>query len=174
VETFRLAGQIALAGLVLSALAMVFGLLTKQPWRFKVVGYTGFLVVLTAGLFALTFAPLTRPKVEGAKPYEVVFDRGRGRVVIAVAPEITSEELSLTLQQARSQLFSSGRRGGDASGKLQIVARTLVSVKSGISQVIVLGKIELPVNAPLTDGGQVTIDPTAFATLQTARTQARP
>jgi len=164
VESFRLGGFIALGGMVLSALAMVFGYFTKQPWRFKAVGYTGFLGVLTAGLFALSLTPLTRPKVEGAKPYEVVFDRGRGRVVIAVDPKITPDQLNLTLQQARSQLFSSGRRGG-ASEKLLITARTIISIKPGLSQIVPLGQIEVSVNGPLTEKGVVTLNKAGFAQL---------
>jgi len=164
VESFRLGGFIALAGMILSALAVVFSYVTKQPWRFKAVGYTGFLGVLTAGLFALSLTPLTRTKVEGAKPYEVVFDRGRGRVVIAVDPKITPEQLDLTLQQARSQLFSSGRRGV-ATEKLLISARTLISLKPGLSQIVPLGQIEVSVNGPLSEKGTVTLNKEGFAQL---------
>jgi len=161
VELFLLSGQIALGGLVLSALTAAFGYLTKQTWRFKAVGYTGFLLVLTAGLLALSLAPITRPKVEGAKSFEVVFDRGRGRIVIAVSPQIQPEELALTLKQARIRRFSS------AKGTFEVIARTLVSVAPGTSQLIVLGNLR----ASATAEDEIKIDPEGFIQLKAALAQ---
>ncbi len=163
-DSFLLAGQISSVGLGISALLVVFAYFTKQPWRFKAVGYTGFLGVLTAGLFALTLTPITRTKVTGAKPFEVVFDRYRGRVVIAVSPSITAQELVPTLQQARVRLVSSGRRAGGAEG-LEILARTLVEVEPGVTQVIPLGRLRLPLNAPPDQLGDVELETEGFALL---------
>ncbi len=166
-ETFLRAAQIALGGLVLGAFLIAFAYLTKQPWRFKAVGYTSFLGVLTAGLFALTVTPLTRPKIQGAKPYQVIFDRGRNRVVISVAPQIQPKELEATLQQARAQLVSSGRSsGGAALANFEIVARTLVSVEPGVSQVITLGRLEIPLTSSVNETGKVKLE--SFNVLKTA------
>jgi len=165
VEVFLLASKIALGGLVLSALIAAFGYLTKQPWRFKVVGYTGFLAVLAGGLFALSLAPIVRPKIEGAKPYEVVFDQGRARVVIAVSPTITPAELTATLQQARIQLFSPGRRLGGNASKMEVIARTLVPVAPGTVKMVILGRILIRNDVPLTELGQVELEPGGFEQL---------
>ncbi|WP_218080838.1 DUF2518 family protein [Anthocerotibacter panamensis] len=161
-ETFQTGAWIALGGTVISALIAVFGYLTKQPWRFKVVGYTGFLLVLTGGLYALGLTPLTRAKVEGAKPYQVVFDRGRSRFVISVQPNIQPDELTVTLRQARERYISSSRRIGGSSDQFEIVARTLVSVEPGTTEIIELGRLRLPVTAPASAPGEVTLDQAGF------------
>jgi len=163
VDIFQIGGQISLAGLGLSGLLAAFAFVTKQVWRFKAVGYTGFLIVLTAGLFALGPAFTPRPKVQGAKPYQIVFDQYRSRLVVAVAPTITPEELGLTLRQVRNQVGSTGRRAG--AGKLEIIARTLISIAPGTSQVVYLGRLVVPLQ-----GGEATliIDKAAFQQLKPA------
>ncbi|MEN9246361.1 MAG: Ycf51 family protein [Thermostichales cyanobacterium BF4_bins_65] len=115
--------------------------LRQSPWRFAFVGYTAFTLVLTAGCFALTLTPITRPVIAGAAPYTTVYDQGANRAVIAVAPDITPEQLELTLRQAASNLFSSGRFA-QGSPVLTIEARTVVHPGVGISEPVTLGKLQ--------------------------------
>lgn len=142
VDIFQTSGQISLVGLGLSGLMTAFAFVTNQLWRFKAVGYTGFLLVLTAGLFALGPAFTARPKVLGAKPYQIVFDQYRSRVIVAVEPTLTPEDLGPTLRQVGNQVGTTGRRAGGS--QLEIIARTLVTVAPGTSQVVYLGRLMVP------------------------------
>jgi hypothetical protein len=117
---------------ILAGLAFVF----QWGLRFRLVGVTGFMGVLTGGLFALSLFPFTRTAIPGAVPYTVVFDNGGGQAVIAVAPSITESALEATLQQAAADLFSYGRVGA----RLTVRARTIVHPQPGTSQPLTLGQ----------------------------------
>lgn len=128
-----------LAGILLLTTLVLW--LRQSERRFAFFGYTAFSVVLTAGCFALTLTPITRPVVAGAAPYTTVYDQGSNRAVIAVSPDITPAQLELTLRQAASNLFSSGRFS-QGSPVLTITARTVVHPAPGISEPIVLGSLQ--------------------------------
>lgn len=141
-EDFLLASKwsayLTLAFLVLTLIAFAF----KWGLRFRLVGSTGFMVVLTVGIFALGLVPFTRTTIPGAVRFSTVFDQGANRAVIALPPHVTEDEVRATLEQAASNLFSPGRlsrRGGDT---MTIQARTLLHPKPGISQPILLGEVE--------------------------------
>ena len=119
----------------------VLGFILKWGIRFRLVGATGFLGVVTGGLFALGLVPLTRTVVPGAVRYSVVYDNGGTKTVIAVRPQITESELSATLRQAASDLYSYGRLGRDED-KLTIRARTIIHPERGISQPLYLGQVK--------------------------------
>ncbi|HEY9616402.1 MAG TPA: Ycf51 family protein [Microcoleaceae cyanobacterium] len=123
--------------------AAVAGLAWFLKWgfRFRLVGVTGFMGVLTAGLFALSLGLYTRPEIPGAVRFSLVYDTGASETVIAVPPQITETELNATLQQAAADLFSSGRlsQGRD---KMVIRARTVLHPATGVSQPIYLGQAE--------------------------------
>ena len=51
------------------------------------VGVTGFMGVLTFGLFALSLGPITRTLIPGSVHYSVVYDTGSTHVVIALPPD---------------------------------------------------------------------------------------
>lgn len=129
------------------ALTLAVGLLTVLGFilgwgiRFRLVGATGFMVVLTVGIFALGLVPFTRTVVPGAVPFSRVFDNGATRAVIAVPPTITETELEATLQQAASDLFSPGRLS-TGGRQLTIMARTVLHPQPGLSQPLVLGEVE--------------------------------
>jgi hypothetical protein len=118
----------------------VLSFLAKWGIRFRLVGATGFLVVLTSGLFALGLVPFSRTVVPGAVKFTTVYDSGAAQAVIAVSPTITASELDATLRQAANDLFSPGRlsRGED---KLTIRARTVLHPAPGISEPVYLGQI---------------------------------
>jgi hypothetical protein len=138
----------ALLGLFLAALT---GLAFFLKWglRFRMVGATGFMLVLTVGLFALSFVPLTRTVIPGAMRFTTVYDSGATLATIVVPPTVTESELRATLQQASSDLFTAGRLG---RGKepFTIRARTVVHLQDGLSEPLYLGELQqsLPDRTP--------------------------
>ncbi|WP_026734175.1 Ycf51 family protein [Fischerella sp. PCC 9605] len=130
-----------IATLVFAALT-VLGFILKWGLRFRLVGTTGFMLVLTAGLFALSLAPLTRTVIPGAVRYKLVYDNGATQTVIAISPEITPTELEATLRQAASDLYSYGRMGKPGQNQLTIRARTILHPEPGISVPFYLGQVK--------------------------------
>ena len=126
--------------LVCAAIA-VLAFVLQWGVRFRFVGITGFMGVLTGGLFALGLVPLTHTVIPGATRFSVIYDSGATQAVIAVAPQITRSELEATLQQAASDLFSYGRLGrGDE--KLTVRARTIIHPQPGVSEPLYLGEVK--------------------------------
>ncbi|MGC1307890.1 MAG: Ycf51 family protein [Phormidesmis sp.] len=125
---------------------LVFGLVTalafifKWGLRFRLVGATGFMGVLTVGMFGLSFQPLTRTVIPGAVPFKTVFDSGAAQVVITVPNTITPTELEATLQQAASDLLKPSRIGGMGQAKPVIRARAIVH-EPGISKLVYVGQV---------------------------------
>ncbi|MBW4466246.1 MAG: Ycf51 family protein [Pegethrix bostrychoides GSE-TBD4-15B] len=126
---------LAFAALTLLSFLLGWGI------RFRLVGATGLLGVLTAGLFGLSVVPFSRAVVPGAARYSTVYDSGATQVVIAVAPSITAERLEATLRQAASDLFSSGRLSRGES-QLTIRARTVLHPEPGLSEPLYLGQVK--------------------------------
>lgn len=122
------------------ALITVLGFIFKWGIRFRLVGSTGFLGVLTAGLFTLSLVPFTRTAIPGAIPYSLVYDTGGTQVVIAVPPKITEDQLQATMLQAASNLFSYGRLGRE--NQLTIRVRTNIHPEPGITKPVPLGQIK--------------------------------
>lgn len=125
---------------------LAFGLVTaiafflKWGFRFRLVGATGFMGVLTVGFFGLSFQPLVRMVVPGAVPFETVFDSGSSQVVITVPNAITETELEATLLQAASNLLKPSRIGGPGQTTPTIRARAIVH-QPGISELVYVGKV---------------------------------
>ncbi|MGB3613252.1 MAG: Ycf51 family protein [Elainellaceae cyanobacterium] len=140
-STFLAAAQWSGILTLLAAAVTALGLFLGWGIRFRLVGVTGFMAVLTVGIFALGLVPFTRTVVPGAVPFSRVFDNGATRAVIAVPPTITASELEATLEQAASNLFSPGRMSTGQS-QLTIEARTVLHPEPGLSQPLFLGKVE--------------------------------
>jgi hypothetical protein len=130
---------------ILCVVATGISFLFKWGFRFRLVGATGFMVVLTVGLFALSLVPITRTTIPGAARFTTVYDGGSTLATIVVAPTVTESQLTATLQQAASDLFSPGRLGRGREEML-IRARTMVHVKDGLSQPLYLGEIRRSLN----------------------------
>ncbi len=128
-----------IATLVFAALA-VLSFLVKWGIRFRLVGVTGFMAVLTVGLFALSLVPFTRTVIPGAVRFSTVYDSGATQAVIAVPPTITVSELDATLRQAANDLFSPGRLGR-RDDKLTIRARAILHPEPGVSEPLYLGQV---------------------------------
>lgn len=131
---------VGIATLAFAALTGL-GFLLKWGIRFRLVGITGFIGVLTGGLFALGLVPFTRTVIPGAVRYSLVYDNGGTQVVIAVPPTITNTALEATLQQAASDLFSYGRVGRE-DNKLTIRARVNIHPEPAMTKPIYIAQVK--------------------------------
>lgn len=129
-----------IATLAFGALALA-GFAFKWGIRFRIVGITGFMLVLTGGLFSLSLVPFAHTVIPGAVRFSLVYDNGGNQTVIAVAPEITQPELEATLRQAAGDLYSYGRLGGP-SNQMTIRVRTITHPSVGVSKPLLLGQVK--------------------------------
>ncbi len=137
---------------VITVLAWIF----KWGIRFRLVGVTSFMGVITGSIFGLSVGLYPRPNIPGAVRFTRVFDISADQVVIAVAPEITEVQLTATLQQAAISLFSRGRQGS-GDDQLTIRARTVVHPQPGVSQPLYLGEVRRSLLKREDDEAQVLI-----------------
>ncbi|MBV6624639.1 MAG: Ycf51 family protein [Rivularia sp. (in: Bacteria)] len=149
------------------ALITVVSFIFKWGIRFRLAGATGFMLVVTGGLFPLSLTPLTRTVIPGAVRYKLVFDNGSSKAVIATPPQITSSELDATLKQAASDLFSYGRLGTPQDNQLTIRARTILHPEPGISVPLYLGQIKRSLSSRDDNGMEIDIYEDNLAKLQT-------
>ena len=129
------------------AVLMVLGFLFKWGIRFRLVGTTGFMVVLTIGLFGLSLGLFNRNVVPGAVRYALVYDNGSSLAVVSVKPEISQAEVDATLRQASSDLFSYGRIGTGSDDRFTVRLRTINHPEPGLSEPIYLGQIRRAIAA---------------------------
>ncbi|USR89945.1 Ycf51 family protein [Phormidium yuhuli AB48] len=105
--------------------------------RFRFVGITGFMAVLTVGLFSLSLFPITTTLVPGSVPYSVVYDNGGGQVVIKLPNDINESQLEATLRQAAINQFSPGRLGQN----LLIRGRVLLHPEEDVTEPLFIGQV---------------------------------
>ena len=130
------------SGIVTLAFAVVtiVALIAKWGFKFRLVGATGFMGVLTAGLFGLSLVPIVHTNVPGAQHYSLIYDNGSDRATIVVATPVTEAGLDATLRQAAADLYSYGR-SGSATKQLRVRARTVIHPSPGVSEPLVLGEV---------------------------------
>lgn len=159
---------VGIATLACAALA-VLGFVLQWGIRFRLVGATGLLGVLTFGLFALSLVPLSRTVIPGAIRYSVIYDSGATQIAIALPRQVTESELEATLRQAASDLFSPGRLGrGD--NRLTIRARTILHPQPGVSQPLYLGQIKRSLSLRNDPQMEITLDQENLARLPQSST----
>lgn len=107
------------------AVLAIVGFIFKWGFRFRFVGATGFMIVLTIGLFGLSLGLFSRPNIPNAVRFNLVYDNGANQAVIVVPLDITESQLEATLEQASSNLFSYGRSATDDDPYLTVRARAL-------------------------------------------------
>lgn len=148
------------AGIATLVMAGLTGLSFVFGWglRFRLVGVTGFMGVLTGGLFALSLVPFTHTAIPGAARYARVYDTGAAQVVITVPATIPPDQLEATLQQAAGDLFSPGRMGRGQS-QLTIHARTIIHPEPGVSEPLVLGEVRRSLTQRDDPAMQITLRP---------------
>jgi Protein of function (DUF2518) len=134
-------GKYSAIATIAMALLMIIGLVAKWGFRFRLVGVTGFLMVLTVGLFGLGLGFAPRSALPGASRYSLIYDNGNSQVVIAVPDaHLTYEQTEATLRQAANDLYSYGR-GGGTDGKMHVRLRTIAHPQPGLSEPLYLGEI---------------------------------
>ena len=109
-------------------------------FRFRLVGVTSFMGVLTIGIFALGLSLVTRAAIPGAVRYSLVYDTGANQAVIAVPPDIEESAIEPTLIQAVNDLYSYGRTGAGGNDRFTVKLRTVLHPQQGISLPLYLGE----------------------------------
>jgi hypothetical protein len=118
----------------------ILGLLFQWGFRFRLVGITGFMMVLTVGLFGLSLGLSPRASFPGAVRYSLIYDNGNSQAVVAVANRaMTVEAAEATLRQAAQDLYSFGRVG-EGDGNMHIRMRSIVHPAAGVSEPVYLGE----------------------------------
>ncbi|AFZ55133.1 Ycf51 family protein [Cyanobacterium aponinum UTEX 3222] len=143
-------------GTIAFLLLAILGFIFKWGFRFRFVGATGFMAVLTVGLFALSLGLFERVEIPNALRYNLVYDTGTNQAVIAVEEDITKTELEATLQQAAIDLFSYGRTASNGDDQLTIRARVQIH-KENITYPLYLGQIRRSLITREDDNPEITI-----------------
>lgn len=157
----------AIAVLLITILAFIF----QWGVRFRFVGITGFLGVLTIGLWGLSLGLFDRPQVEGSVAFNRVYDNGANQVVITVRLTVTPTELEATLRQAANTYRSYGRGAREGDNKMTIRARVLIHPQPMLTQPLYLGQIRRSLGVQADQAMEVKINKKAFALL--AKAQAK-
>jgi len=123
------------------AILTIVAFILKWGIRFRLVGVTSFMGVLTGGIFALGLGLFTHQVIPGSVRYSLVYDTGASKTVIAVAPTVTESELEATMRQAASDLYSPGRFGARGDKKMTIRVRTIIHPENGVSEPLYLGEV---------------------------------
>jgi hypothetical protein len=145
-------GILTIALFVFTIIAFIFG----WGFRFRFVGITSFMVVLTVGIFGLSLGFFARTSIPDAVRYSRVYDNGANLTVVNVAPNITKTQVEATLKQVASDLFSPGRLGlGD--DKMTVRLRTLIHPKEGITEPLYLGQVRRSLNSRSNDNLEIEI-----------------
>ena len=122
--------------LVIAILSFFLG----WSFRFRLVGVTSFMGVLTAGIFALGLSLFPHTEIPGAARYTLIYDNGANQAVVAVAPDIKKSAIEPTLLQAVTDLYSYGRTGVGGNNQFTVKLRTILHPEAGISQPLFLGE----------------------------------
>lgn len=124
---------------IASFVLMILAFILKWGVRFRLVGITSFMTVLTVGILGLGLGLFDRPTVEGAVPFNRVYDNGANQIVITVPPTVSPTEVEATLKQAANRYFSLGRISTDGQAMV-IRARALIHPQPGLSKPLYVGE----------------------------------
>lgn len=122
--------------LVIAIISFVIG----WSFRFRLVGVTSFMGVVTLGTFALGLGLFPHTEIPGAARYSLIYDNGANQAVIAVSPNIEKSAIKPTLIQAANDLYSYGRSGTSGNSQFTVKLRTVLHPKEGISVPLFLGE----------------------------------
>ena len=131
-------GYATIALFVLTIIAWIAG----WGFRFRLVGVTSFMGVITASIFALSLGLFTHTTIPGAARYSLVYDNGSNKVVIVVPPEIEKSAIEPTLRQAAADLFTYGRTGTKGNDQFTIAIRTVLHPQDNVSRPLYLGQVK--------------------------------
>ena len=138
IDFFTYAKWLGIATIVCLVVAIA-SFIAGWGFRFRLVGVTGFMGVLTVGIFALGLSLVTRTQIPGAVRYSVVYDTGANQAVVAVPLDIEESAIEPTLIQAVNDLYSYGRTGAGGNDRFTVKLRTVLHPQTGITQPLYLG-----------------------------------
>ncbi len=151
---------------VILAVLTILAFVLKWGIRFRAVGVTSFMALITIGVFALDLSLYQRVAIEGAERFTMVYDNGGSEVVIAIQPElINPTSLEATLEQAANDLYSPGRLGGGSDPKMTIRARAIVHPQEGISEPLYVGQVKRSLGSRENANMEIQVDTQAIARL---------
>jgi hypothetical protein len=150
---------------IASFVVMVLAFIFKWGFRFRLVGVTSFMTVLTVGIFGLGLGMFDRPTVEGAVRFNRVYDNGADQIVITVPVNINETEVEATLKQAANNYFSLGRISTDGREKMVIRARALIHPQEGLTKPLYLGEARRTLGTKENDQIEVQLDRKALQEL---------
>lgn len=127
-------------GTIFALLVTTIAFVVGWGFRFRLVGVTSFMTVLTLGTFALGLSFFPRVEIPGAVRYTLIYDNGANQAVVAVTPDIEKTAIEPTLLQAASDLYSYGRTGTNGNNQFTVKLRTVLHPQSGVSQPLFLGE----------------------------------
>ncbi len=127
---------------VVCLIAAIIAFIVGWGFRFRLVGVTSFMTVLTLGIFALGLGLFPHTEIPGAIRYALVYDNGANQAVIAVSPEIEKSAIEPTLRQAAADLYSYGRTGNNGNTQFTVKLRTVLHPQPGVSQPLYLGEVK--------------------------------
>jgi len=127
-------------GTIIALCVAILAFFGGWSFRFRLVGITSFMSVLTAGIFALGLGLFPHSDIPGAARYKLIYDSGANQAVVAVAPTIEKSAIEPTLLQAAGDLYSYGRTGVNGNTQFTIKLRTVLHPKTGVSQPLFLGE----------------------------------
>jgi hypothetical protein len=132
---------------VVSLVVAIVSFFLGWSWRFRLVGVTSFMGVLTAGFFALGLGLFPHAEIPGAARYSLTYDNGANQAVVAVSPKIGKSAIKPTLIQAATDLYSYGRTGSGGNDQFTIKLRTVLHPQPGVSQPLFLGTAKRSITA---------------------------
>ncbi|WP_019506903.1 Ycf51 family protein [Pleurocapsa sp. PCC 7319] len=125
---------------ILCLIVAILSFIVGWGFRFRLVGVTSFMGVLTAGIFALGLGLFPHTEIPGAARYSLIYDNGANQAVVAVPPDIEISAIEPTLLQAASNLYSYGRTGVGGNNQFTVKLRTVLHPQPGVSQPLFLGE----------------------------------
>ena len=143
IDFFTYAKWSGIATIVCLTVAIV-SFVAGWSFRFRLVGVTSFMGVLTAGIFALGLGLFPHAEIPGAERYALVYDSGANQAVVAVSPDIEESAIEPTLIQAVTDLYSYGRTGAAGNNQFTVKLRTVLHPRTGVSQPLFLGEAKRP------------------------------
>lgn len=151
---------------IISLLLVILSFILSWKNRFRLVGISGFMIVLTVGLFGLNIGLLNRHRIITSSSSSRVYDNASDQIVISVEPSITEEELFMALREAAQNYFVYGRSAGK-DNQLTLRARVLLHVNEKEDLPLYLGKAEQKLNFHNDNHPEINIqiDKNAFQTL---------
>ena len=129
-------GYATIALLLLTIIAWIAG----WGFRFRLVGVTSFMAVITASIFALSLGLFTHTTIPGAARYSLAYDNSSNKAVIVVSPDIEKSAIAPTLRQAAADLLTYGRTGTGGNDQFTIAIRTVLHPQDNLSRPLYLGQ----------------------------------